>query len=211
MIDRYWVMGKSEEVRCEHRRPEERRRTWSVRRATRAEKRSRWPLITCTSGDEGESCCLGFAGHPVLHAELVQLFLDGKGILPGKAGEAEVSGPSGWPPPCPSGSGSRGSPGPGSPGSRRLLFLGGDELPLGGEVDAVVAGEAVGGQLTSMLTSLAPASRRLIRERVVVPRMMESSTITTRLPLRRSRTGLSLIRTEKSRMVWEGWMKVRPT
>jgi hypothetical protein len=63
-----------------------------------------------------------------------------------------------------------------------------------------------------MLTSLAPASRKdLTRERVVVPRMMESSTTMTRLSLRSSLTGLSFTRTEKSRMLCEGWMKVRPT
>ena len=33
----------------------------------------------------------------------------------------------------------------------------------------------------------------------------------TRLPVSRERTGFSLTRTEKSRMVWVGWMKVRPT
>jgi hypothetical protein len=51
-----------------------------------------------------------------------------------------------------------------------------------------------------MLTSL----------REVVPRTMESSTSTTRFPSSTSRTGLSLRRTPKWRMLWVGSMNVRP-
>ena len=70
----------------------------------------------------------------------------------------------------------------------------------------------MGGQLTTMCTSAAPARRsERTRLRPVVPRTMESSTMITRLPVSSERTGLSLTRTEKSRMVWVGWMKVRPT
>ena len=70
----------------------------------------------------------------------------------------------------------------------------------------------MGGQLTRMWISLAPSSLScLTRVRMVVPRTMESSTMTTRLPLIMALTGLSFTRTEKSRMPWVGWMKVRPT
>ena len=46
---------------------------------------------------------------------------------------------------------------------------------------------------------------------VVVPRTIESSTTTTRLPARTSGNGLNFSRTEASREVCPGWMKVRPT
>jgi hypothetical protein len=63
-----------------------------------------------------------------------------------------------------------------------------------------------------MWISFTPIWRRLrIRLRLVVPRMMESSTMITRLPCRSGLTGLSFTRTPKSRIAWEGWMKVRPT
>jgi hypothetical protein len=58
-----------------------------------------------------------------------------------------------------------------------------------------------GGQLTSTWTSLAPACLRLVtRDLQVVPRTMESSTMTTRLPRTRSAMRLSFTRTLKSRM-----------
>jgi len=47
--------------------------------------------------------------------------------------------------------------------------------------------------------------------RLVVPRTIESSTTTTRLPSRTSRFGLSFTLTPKWRMPCWGSMKVRPT
>ena len=46
--------------------------------------------------------------------------------------------------------------------------------------------------------------------RMVVPRTMESSIMTTRLPSTDRRSGASLIMTELSRLSCVGWMKVRP-
>ena len=46
---------------------------------------------------------------------------------------------------------------------------------------------------------------------VVLPRTIESSTTTKRSPRMASLSGLSLIRMPSWRMVWLGWMKVRPT
>ena len=46
---------------------------------------------------------------------------------------------------------------------------------------------------------------------LVVPRTMESSNRTTRLPFRMARTGFSLSFTPKSRTRCSGSMKVRPT
>ena len=69
-----------------------------------------------------------------------------------------------------------------------------------------------GGADTRMWTSFAPASRsRLVIWRQVVPRTMESSIITTRLPSTSLRKADSLMRTACSRLVWSGVMKVRPT
>ena len=48
------------------------------------------------------------------------------------------------------------------------------------------------------------------RARVVVPRTMESSTTTKRLPSMLSRRGLSFIRTPIDRICWLGAMNVRP-
>ena len=45
---------------------------------------------------------------------------------------------------------------------------------------------------------------------LVVPRTMESSTSTTRLPATVSAMGLSLMRTVFSRSFWSGWINVRP-
>ncbi len=62
-----------------------------------------------------------------------------------------------------------------------------------------------------MWISRAPAERimpMILRE--VVPRTMESSTTTTRLPASTSRTGESLSFTPKCRIDCEGSMKVRP-
>ena len=47
--------------------------------------------------------------------------------------------------------------------------------------------------------------------RQVVPRTMESSTITTRLPATSLARAESLMRTACSRLSWLGVMKVRPT
>ena len=61
-------------------------------------------------------------------------------------------------------------------------------------------------------TSLAPAARTILTIlRLVVPRTIESSTRTTRLPSRMLRTGLSFTLTPKCRIDDCGWMNVRPT
>ena len=92
-----------------------------------------------------------------------------------------------------------------------IVYLVGDELFRIGKIDAVMAGEACGGQLTRMCTSLAPASRRFTtRARAVVPRTIESSTTTTRFPATASLIRFSFTRTLKSRMSCVGWRKVRP-
>ena len=63
-----------------------------------------------------------------------------------------------------------------------------------------------------MCTSAAPAARTSeTSPRVVVPRTIESSTITTRLPWSTSRTALYFSRTFASRVACVGWMNVRPT
>jgi hypothetical protein len=46
--------------------------------------------------------------------------------------------------------------------------------------------------------------------RVVVPRTIESSTTTSRLPVMISRSGLSFMRTPRLRRSWLGAMNVRP-
>ena len=62
-----------------------------------------------------------------------------------------------------------------------------------------------------MCTSVAPASRRrLTIWAEVVPRTMESSMSTTRLPSTVERTAFSLMRTLCCRCFWLGWIKVRP-
>ncbi len=61
-------------------------------------------------------------------------------------------------------------------------------------------------------TSAAPASLSMPTIwPQVVPRTMESSIITTRLPSTASRRGFSLTRTLDTRLFWPGLMKVRPT
>ena len=61
-------------------------------------------------------------------------------------------------------------------------------------------------------TSAAPASRSIrTSARWVLPRTIESSTTTSRLPAITSRSGLSLSRMPSWRIVCDGWMKVRPT
>ena len=68
-----------------------------------------------------------------------------------------------------------------------------------------------GGADTRMWTSVAPASRsRAMIWLQVVPRTMESSTMTTRLPSTSLRRADSLMRTACSRLCWSGVMKVRP-
>ena len=69
----------------------------------------------------------------------------------------------------------------------------------------------MGGELIRMWISRAPAERiiwMILRE--VVPRTMESSTTTTRLPSSTSRTGDSFSLTPKWRMDCDGSMNVRP-
>src|SRR5579875_763365 len=88
----------------------------------------------------------------------------------------------------------------------------GDELLAGGRINPVKAGETVGGQLMRIWTSLAPASltiRTILR--LVVPRMRESSTRTTRFPAKRLRTGFSFSFTPRSRLACVGSINVRPT
>ncbi len=60
-------------------------------------------------------------------------------------------------------------------------------------------------------TSAAPDCRSMATTaRVVVPRTIESSTTTSRLPAMFSRSGLSFMRTPRLRRSWLGAMKVRP-
>ena len=73
-------------------------------------------------------------------------------------------------------------------------------------------GHFTGGDEIRMWTSAAPASRSIrTSARWVLPRTIESSTTTRRLPLMTSLSGFSLSRMPSWRMVCEGWMKVRPT
>ena len=59
-------------------------------------------------------------------------------------------------------------------------------------------------------TSDAPASNSICTiARVVLPRTIESSTTTTRLPAT-SASGLNFKRTPSRRSSWSGWMNVRP-
>ena len=63
-----------------------------------------------------------------------------------------------------------------------------------------------------MWTSVAPASRSICTICfVVVPRTIESSTTTSRLPRIESGSGLSFSFTPRSRSDCDGWMNVRPT
>ena len=69
-----------------------------------------------------------------------------------------------------------------------------------------------GGLEIRTCTSRAPASRSIrTSARWVLPRTIESSTTTSRLPLMTSRSGFSLSRIPSCRIVCDGWMKVRPT
>ena len=88
---------------------------------------------------------------------------------------------------------------------------GSDQKLLVGDVGAKVAGIFEGGCRNAEVTSFAPASRSSLMMRAeVVPRTMESSTSTTRLPLTVLVTTFSLMRTLFSRCFWLPWMKVRP-
>ncbi len=61
-------------------------------------------------------------------------------------------------------------------------------------------------------TSFAPASFSIATIwRVVLPRTIESSTTTIRLPATISGSGLNFIRRPCLRSSWPGWMKVRCT
>ena len=63
-----------------------------------------------------------------------------------------------------------------------------------------------------MWTDAAPASRSIRTiARWVLPRTIESSTTTTRLPRITDSRALSLSRMPSWRSVCEGWMNVRPT
>jgi len=63
-----------------------------------------------------------------------------------------------------------------------------------------------------MCTSAAPAPRSIATIwRVVLPRTIESSTTTTRLPATTSGSGLNLSRNPWRRSSWPGWMNVRAT
>ena len=76
---------------------------------------------------------------------------------------------------------------------------------------AVEKGFQQGGELIRKWTSLAPASRSMLTIRSqVVPRTMESSSITIRFPFTAVTSGLSLIRTLLRRSCWVGLIKVRP-
>ena len=54
-------------------------------------------------------------------------------------------------------------------------------------------------------------AQQLMVRALVVPRTMESSTSTTRLPATVEKIAFNLMRTLLSRWAWEPWMKVRPT
>ena len=70
----------------------------------------------------------------------------------------------------------------------------------------------MGGELMRRWTSAAPASNSICTSRrVVLPRTMESSTTTSRLPLITEVSGLSFMRMPTWRRLSSGWMKVRCT
>ena len=70
----------------------------------------------------------------------------------------------------------------------------------------------MGGDEIRRCTSVAPASRSICTVlRVVVPRTMESSTTTRRLPAMMAPSGLNLSFTPSWRISWLGWIKERPT
>ena len=71
-------------------------------------------------------------------------------------------------------------------------------------------GHWMGGLLIRMWTAFVPARRNSSTIfRLVVPRTIESSTSTTRLPSRISRRGLNFSLMPMLRNRWFGWMKVR--
>ncbi|MNN18657.1 hypothetical protein D3C81_1318730 [compost metagenome] len=73
-------------------------------------------------------------------------------------------------------------------------------------------GYFTGGAAEAKITLLAPASRAICTiSNEVVPRTMESSTISTFLPLNSTPMALSFWRTDFLRAAWPGMMKVRPT
>ena len=70
----------------------------------------------------------------------------------------------------------------------------------------------MGGEEMRTWISAAPASRSIrTSARWVLPRTMESSTTTSRLPATTDFSGLSFRRMPSWRIVSEGWMNVRPT
>ena len=92
------------------------------------------------------------------------------------------------------------------------VVIGGQELVALGRIDAVIVGMVIGGDAMRMCTSRAPASRiicTIFTE--VVPRTIESSISTMRLPATTARLALCLRRTPSARMCCVGSMKVRPT
>ena len=68
-----------------------------------------------------------------------------------------------------------------------------------------------GGELMRRWTSSAPASRSMRTSALwVVPRTIESSMTTSRLPSMLWRSGFNFMRTARARSSWLGAMKLRP-
>ena len=88
----------------------------------------------------------------------------------------------------------------------------GDQLGPGGEVDAVETRPLHRRRRDAHvhLERARPRAASAPCARWVLPRTIESSTTTIRLPRTTSRSGLSLSRMPSWRMVCDGWMKVRP-
>ena len=87
-----------------------------------------------------------------------------------------------------------------------------DELVPGGHVDAVHVREPHGGAAEVNVTLFAPASRAICTISFeVVPRTIESSTISMFLPLNSLHIALSFCLTDFLRSACPGMMNVRPT
>ena len=77
---------------------------------------------------------------------------------------------------------------------------------------AITSQMAPGTRSSPAIRSVAPASRTIRTTRTeLVPRTIESSISTTRLPSSSERTGFNLSLTPKSRTLWLGSINVRPT
>lgn len=73
-------------------------------------------------------------------------------------------------------------------------------------------GKRTGGAAEAKVTRLAPACRAIsMISREVVPRTIESSTMSTDLPRNSPGMALSFCRTDFLRVAWPGMMNVRPT